>query len=1043
MSARLFLFAVLLPLVSAAPPVSPGREREAGLPYLRNYSPKEYGAQEQNWAVTQDARGVIYAGNNDGVLIYDGVRWQTVRVANGSAVRSLDVDAKGTVYVGGRGDFGYLAADESGSARYVSLLGQLPAADRNFKDVWRTMVTPEGVVFATFQQLMRYTPEASGMRIWKPEKRFYRAFPAGKSIYVQDASRGLLRLDGDAPRPEPGGDRFANDRAMYCVAMHDGRLLAGSPEGLFALEGDRFTPYPTEADGLLRAARPYSCSALPDGSLAITTLRSGVVMLGAGGKLERALDEKAGLPSGSVTFAYPDREGGLWLAHVSGITRVMTPSPLSFFNERSGLKGFVAALARDRGALYAGTSSGLYRLREGAPGGAARWEAVRGGEEAVFSLLSTDEGLLVGSAGGVYQVARERTEWIRQSPNHAVADLTRSQRDPSLIYASGADGLALLRLKGGRWSDGGAVAAIRQAVRRAVESDAGLWLGADYAGALLAGGPPDAPAVESFGAKNGLPAGLVYPFRVAGRVVFLTTAAILQYDAKTRRFTPDAALTGQFPDRSELPLVLAENARGDVWAGAKTYGGLLRRQADGSYRLDKRPLRRMEASEILTLHLDDDGVVWAGTPDGIVRYDPAVPKNYAAPISALVRRAGGTEGKRLLFGGFGAAKSLSLPYDGNSLRFSFAAPTFDDESRTEYGFYLDGFDREWSPWIQETRKDYTNLPEGKYTFRVKARNLYGTASEASGFAFTVRPPWYRTFWGYGLRVLAVGLLVGLLVRWRLSVLAEQNRRLQRTVEERTAELRDKNSELTEVNNSLNQMNSEKNEFMGIAAHDLKNPLGAIRGYAEMLEEDSEDIPPGEVADIAAKIKKSANLMFALVSNLLDVNRIEQGKMELELAPCDLWDKVREAVECYRDRAAAKGIALHFDAGERPPLVMADANQLTQILDNLVSNAVKYSPPNKNIYVRTARAGDSVRAEVRDEGPGISAEDQKRLFGKFARLTARPTAGEHSTGLGLAIVKRLVESMHGKVWCESAPGQGATFLVEFPVAVEVSPAAGVR
>src|SRR5439155_4876651 len=119
MPPRLLLFAILPSFLCAGVAAQPD-EREAGLPFLRNYSPKEYGAQAQNWAVTQDRRGLIYIGNNDGVLVYDGVRWRTIRVANRSQVRSLDVDAAGTVYVGARGDFGYLAADESGTLRYVS-----------------------------------------------------------------------------------------------------------------------------------------------------------------------------------------------------------------------------------------------------------------------------------------------------------------------------------------------------------------------------------------------------------------------------------------------------------------------------------------------------------------------------------------------------------------------------------------------------------------------------------------------------------------------------------------------------------------------------------------------------------------------------------------------------------------------------------------------------------------------------------------------------------------------------------------------------------
>jgi signal transduction histidine kinase len=448
----------------------------------------------------------------------------------------------------------------------------------------------------------------------------------------------------------------------------------------------------------------------------------------------------------------------------------------------------------------------------------------------------------------------------------------------------------------------------------------------------------------------------------------------------------------------------------------------------------------MPVGEVYSGHVDTDGVTWVGTAEGIVRYNPAVPKNYAVKFPALVRRVGDINGKGVHFEGAGEPQTPRLPYEDNSLRFGFAAPSFEDEARTDYRVFLDGFDKDWSGWTRETRKDYTNIPEGSYVFRVEARSLYGTTSDQGAYALTVLAPWYRSWWAYLLYSLGAAGVIGGLVRWRLRQLAEQNRRLLKTVEERTAELRENNLKLTEVNSTLNALNQEKNEFMGIAAHDLKNPLGAIRGYAEMLEEDAEDVSSGEVADMAARIKKSANLMFALVSNLLDVNRIEQGKMDLVLGPCDLWDTMRQAVEGYRQRALAKEIQIVFDDTRRAPLVMADAAQLVQIIDNLVSNAVKYSPPGKRIHVQVRQVDGCVRGEVRDEGPGISAEDQKRLFGKFARLSAQPTAGEHSTGLGLAIVKRLVESMKGKVWCESELGKGAAFIVEFPLAAVETPTA---
>ena len=250
-------------------------------------------------------------------------------------------------------------------------------------------------------------------------------------------------------------------------------------------------------------------------------------------------------------------------------------------------------------------------------------------------------------------------------------------------------------------------------------------------------------------------------------------------------------------------------------------------------------------------------------------------------------------------------------------------------------------------------------------------------------------------------------------------------------------------ELRHARERLKEMNDEKNEFMGIAAHDLRNPLSAIQGYAEMMVEDADALARGEVKDLKAcaaeldgngrKIGAAAKRMVEMVQNLLDANRIERGEMKLNLAPTDLAPVLNAVIETQRPHATAKQQTLHLESDSTSALVLVDSSITVQVLENLVSNAVKYSPPGKNIFVRLKNHPSLARIEVQDEGPGLSAEDQKKLFGKFARLSAKPTGGEHSTGLGLSIVKKMVEAMNGKVWCDSELGRGATFIVEFPTA----------
>lgn len=240
-----------------------------------------------------------------------------------------------------------------------------------------------------------------------------------------------------------------------------------------------------------------------------------------------------------------------------------------------------------------------------------------------------------------------------------------------------------------------------------------------------------------------------------------------------------------------------------------------------------------------------------------------------------------------------------------------------------------------------------------------------------------------------------------------------------------------NTQLQEQNEELNSLNMEKNEIMGIVAHDLKNPIGAVRGLAELIQMNLVDAE--QQGEILHQIIATSERMLELVTNLLDVNRLESQGMQFQAVTFDIAPVVESTVWQYKQQAEAKNITLHFEnivfADGASNLVLADEQAIMQVLDNVISNAVKYSPLGKNVFVRVKSSTEAVRVEVQDEGPGISEEDMTKLFGKFARLSARPTGGEHSTGLGLSIVKKMVEAMNGKVWCESELGKGATFIVE--------------
>lgn len=248
------------------------------------------------------------------------------------------------------------------------------------------------------------------------------------------------------------------------------------------------------------------------------------------------------------------------------------------------------------------------------------------------------------------------------------------------------------------------------------------------------------------------------------------------------------------------------------------------------------------------------------------------------------------------------------------------------------------------------------------------------------------------------------------------------------------ELKNARDIILEQNQRLTALNNEKSEILGIAAHDLKNPLSSIKGLAEVVQMMYDDFGKDEIIDIADQIRISSEYMFQIISDLLDINAIEEGKIKINLESFGLSEVINRAIEKYSQKAAEKSINIIFNPQSEDLKVRADVVKTIQVLDNLISNALKFSPFGKSVWIEPGidASGKSARIEVRDQGPGISGEDMKKMFGKFAKLSAKPTNNENSTGLGLSIVKKLVESMNGSISCESEIGNGTSFFLELPL-----------
>ena len=242
-------------------------------------------------------------------------------------------------------------------------------------------------------------------------------------------------------------------------------------------------------------------------------------------------------------------------------------------------------------------------------------------------------------------------------------------------------------------------------------------------------------------------------------------------------------------------------------------------------------------------------------------------------------------------------------------------------------------------------------------------------------------------------------------------------------------------ELARQNAELEHLNQQKNRLLGMAAHDLRSPLGVILSYSEFLETEAAAVLDEEQREFVSTIKETSEFLLRMVTDILDVTAIEAGQLNLDRRLTDVGKLIRHNVTLNGVLAAKKDITVEFDPPGAIPKLAIDAGKVEQVLNNLIGNAVKFSRRGTRVRVRMTATDETVTVAVEDRGQGIPAAEFSKLFKPFSKLSVRSTDGEQSTGLGLAIVRRIVEGHGGRIWVESDVGKGSTFYFTLPVTID--------
>lgn len=289
---------------------------------------------------------------------------------------------------------------------------------------------------------------------------------------------------------------------------------------------------------------------------------------------------------------------------------------------------------------------------------------------------------------------------------------------------------------------------------------------------------------------------------------------------------------------------------------------------------------------------------------------------------------------------------------------------------------------------------------------------------------------FRNILTASITVVFVFLVIIFLLYRKQNKINQQLTNQKKEIEDQRLNIERQNAQLERRNEQLSHLNEEKNNLIKILAHDLRTPINQVQGLAQLLLLENPSFN-GEQKDSIHRIIDSSIRLNTMIGKILDVDAIESNRINLQLETMDLNTLTKRVVGSFERIAAKKDIQLAFSAADGPMAVKGDILYMTEIIENLISNAIKFSEWNKKVVVALGACEVNVRLKIQDEGPGLTDEDKQKIFQKFQRLSARPTAGEYSTGLGLSIVKKYTELMNGRVWYESTEGAGTAFFLEFP------------
>lgn len=773
-----------------------GAGLEIGYPFFYNITPSENGYGSNNFSLAQDSRGVMYVGNFNGIVEYDGVEWNRIKLSGNPILKA---DNYGRVYCGGYNELGYLLPNDRGRTYFKKLFvdttGQIGQLTNICHEYNKLYFTTENSV---------YVYEDSSAQLLYRNDEYVSLFEINHRLFIA-SGKGLHQINSAGEVIFTNSCHELGSEQIVSMLSGDGDYIVLTNHDIYSFRENVFYQLGTGVRNVINMYGVSHAIRLSDASYALATQKGGIYFFNNRGAILHYLDRNSGLYDDKIFKLYVDNDNNLWAALSNGLSIVEVPSAYSYYNTTLGLRGKVNSILRHNGVIYTATSNGIYTLgwdKNGERSGFrnSSFSQVPGMSEESFDLVSVGNDLLAGTIKGLYIITEnERRRFIRGEINQII----QSKYNKDEYFVSNKGSVLIIKKIESEWTIVNSSPFLSSSISTIAEDSLRLWIGTlnDGIYSIAKASFFDKRSIQNFQSGKGLPASArwIDVYSTAKGVVFSTYSGLYRYDANLERFYKDDLIPVPVFERQRRVLPVIEDENQNLWLSYEV-SDLFQKQISVAWNLEdvsrytliSQPFSRISDFVCETIYPDSNFVVWFGGFDGIIRLDFKQLQQDSLDVTTLIREVTvGGDSVLVYSPEFNSSFQkgyIELPYRLNSIKFKYATPSFDNNQKVKHQYKLEGYDKEWSDFDEKNMKEYTNLAPGEYRFQVRAKNMYSFVTKNAVFQFAVSKPFYATWWAITCYVIVLLSFIVALMRWRAYRFSKEKTKLEKIITDRTEEL---------------------------------------------------------------------------------------------------------------------------------------------------------------------------------------------------------------------------------------------------------------